>query len=63
MILTFDIPRELKGNENKLREYLEKNEGEVAKNANYFRASFTDFIVLSFDKCLAFYHLIHTEDW
>lgn len=61
--ITFNIPRELKGNERKLREYLENREEYVAKKLNCFGASFEYVIMQSNDRCCARYNLIHTEDW
>ncbi len=61
--ITFNIPRELRGNENKLRNYLETKEKDIARKTNCFGASFKGVIVLSFNRCCATYRLIHTEDW
>ena len=61
--MTFNIPRELQGNERKLREYLENREEYIAKKLNCFGASFKDVIIRSNDRCCATYNLIHTEDW
>ncbi|GEM_PF-1942571 len=53
--ITINIPRELRGNENKLRNYLESKEEDIARKLNCFGASFKGVTILLFDKCSAIY--------